>query len=119
MRSCRSWYVVYPSPHFTSCSTYNIYRPQEDADAAAFWDLDQPLDVSPLHDVQNLVTHDEVAPAPNSAERPASALHDLFHQQENVPSALIRRESTHLVLDVSPPTVGPSRTSSQSPTWRA
>ncbi|PIL27338.1 hypothetical protein GSI_10485 [Ganoderma sinense ZZ0214-1] len=55
------------------------------------------------------------------AEQPASPLRALFYDdEESVPPAGIRRESTLEVLDrASLPTAGPSRTASQTRTWWA
>ncbi|PIL27337.1 hypothetical protein GSI_10484 [Ganoderma sinense ZZ0214-1] len=88
----------------------------QDLDEAALWDLD----VGPLHDVRNLVIHDGVAPGPSGIEQPPSPLRGLFYDdEENIPQAGVRRESTQEVLNAALPTAGPSRTASQSCTWRA
>ena len=81
-----------------------------------FMDLNFDL---PLHDVQNLAPHDDVtAVGGPDMQGPLRILRHLFYgdEQENTPTssvATLRRQSTELVLDLSFPMAGPSRTASQ------
>ncbi len=81
--------------------------------------------VHPLHDVQNVMSSDEMVAA-SGALRPAplSILQPLFYERERTPlrsATPIRRESTQPVLDshLPSPVAGPSRTASQRRLWQA
>ena len=80
-----------------------------------FMDLSFDL---PLHDVQNLAPYDDaMAVGGSDIQGPLRILRHLFHgDEENMPTssvATLRRQSTELVLDLSFPMAGSSRTASQ------
>ncbi|KAI1798401.1 hypothetical protein LXA43DRAFT_28016 [Ganoderma leucocontextum] len=75
--------------------------------------LGPSLDLRPLHDVQNVVSHDDMAANGAFRQPPFAHLHDDEENTPFRPATLIRRESTHKVLDLSWPTAGPSRSASQ------